>query len=162
MAAPVDQVPEYVARSYRRRAWPWALAGLVLVTVAAAYSGSDLSELARQHVGPHLLVASWFAAGATGGLLLLVATSIYAENVIISEAAVEYYRLGRRDLRILWKDVDRVVLHKSRKRPKGAVEIRGPKGASVVVDPRTMRFDQLEAAVLERANFFGLEVRNYR
>ncbi|MBM3473965.1 MAG: hypothetical protein FJX75_11905 [Armatimonadetes bacterium] len=162
MAAPVDQTPEYVTRSYRRRAWPWALAGMLLVMVAAIYSGSDLSELARQHVGPHLLVASWFAAGATGGLLLLVATSIYAENVVISEAAVEHYRLGRRDLRILWKDVERIVLHKSHKRPKGAVEIRGPKGSSVVVDPRTVGFDELEAAVLERAQFFGLEVRSYR
>jgi len=162
MAAPPDQTPEYVTRSYRRRAWPWALAGMLLVIVAAVYSGSDLSELARQHVGQHLLVATWFATGASGGLLLLVATAIYSENVVISEAAIEHYRLGRKDLRILWKDVDRIVLHKSRKRPKGAIEIRGPKGRSVVVDPRTLRFDQLEAAVLERAQFFSLEVRSYR
>jgi hypothetical protein len=162
MAAPPDQAPAYATRTYRRRAWPWALAGILLVMGAAVYTGSDLSELARQHVGQHLLVATWFGAGASGGLLLLVATAIYSETVVISEAAIEHYRLGRRDLRILWTDVDRIVLHKSRKRPKGAVEIRGPKGHSVVVDPRTTRFDRLEAAILERAQRFGIEVRSYR
>lgn len=158
-----DRPPDHYRYTvYRRPSWPWATVGVAMILAAGAYTGSDLSELARQRVGQHLLTASWFAIGAGGGLFLLIATAIFTEHIGIDDAAIEQSRLGRRDVRILWKDVERIVLHKGRKRPKGAIEVHGPQGRRIVAEPRLMRFDQLEAAILERAAFFGIEVRNYR
>jgi len=162
MTAQTQTSAEYPYQTYRRRSWPWAAMGVVLVLGAGVYTGSDLSELAREKVGQHLLTATWFGLSAFGGLCLLIATSIFMEHVGVDEAAIEQVRMGRRDVRLLWKDAERVVLHKSRKRAKGAVEVRGPHGRTVVADPRVRRFDDLEAAVLERAAFFGIEVRDYR
>jgi hypothetical protein len=162
MTSQTPEFGEYPYKTYRRAAWPWAVAGVLLVLGSSAYTGSDLAELAREKVGQQLLTAGWFGLSALGGLCLLIGTSLYMEHVGVDEAAVEQIRMGRRDVRLLWKDVDRVVLHKSRKRPKGAVEVRGPQGRVVMADPRLMRFDELEAAILERAEFFGIEVRDYR
>ncbi|MBM3497435.1 MAG: hypothetical protein FJX74_02085 [Armatimonadetes bacterium] len=157
-----DAPAEYPYQTFRRASWPWAVAGVLLILGAGVYTGSDLSELARQKVGQHLLTATWFALSAVGGLCLLVATSIFMEHVGLDDAAIEQIRMGRRDVRLLWKDVDRVVLHKSRKRPKGAVEVRGPQGRTVVADPRLRRFNDLETAILERAEFFRIEVKSHR
>jgi hypothetical protein len=162
VTSPSGPPAEYPYKTYRRASWLWAVVGILLVLGSGAYTGSDLSELARQKFGPHVLTATWFGLSAAGGLCLLIATSIFMEHVGVDEAAVEQIRMGRRDVRLLWKDVERVVLHKSKQRPKGAVEVRGPQGRSIVVDPRVMRFDRLEAAILERAAFFGIEVKSYR
>ena len=162
MASQSKPPTEYPYKTYRRASWPWAVVGVLLVLGAGAYTGSDLSELARQKIGQHVLTATWFGLSAIGGLCLLIATSIFMEHVGVDEAAIEQIRMGRRDVRLLWKDVERVVLHKSSKRPKGAVEVRGPQGRSIVADPRISRFGDLEAAILERAQFFGIEVKDYR
>jgi hypothetical protein len=159
---PTEDSTDHPYVAYRRRSWPWAAGGFALLVAAFAYTSSDLSELALHHVGQHVLTATWFGLAAGGALLLLVATAIYLEHVGIDEAAIEYCRLTGQDVRILWKDVERIVLHKSSKRPKGAVEVRGTRGRAVFVDPRLARFDELEAAILERAGFFGIEVKNYR
>jgi hypothetical protein len=162
MALPTEESTDRPYVAYRRRSWPWAAAGFALLLAAFAYTSSDLSELALQRVGQHVLTATWFGLAAGGGLLLLVATAVYMEYVGVDEAAIEHCRLTRQDVRLLWKDVDRIVLHKSSKRPKGVVEVRGPQGRAVFVDPRLARFDELEAAILERAGFFGIDVKSYR
>ena len=94
--------------------------------------------------------------------MLLIAAAVFTEHVGLDDAAIQQLRMGRKELRILWKDVHRIVLHKSRKRPKGAIEVCGPQGKRIIVDPRLAHFDKLEAAILERATAFGIEVRNYR
>jgi hypothetical protein len=71
-------------------------------------------------------------------------------------------RLGRKDIRILWPEVELIALHKSRRRPKGAVEIRGPRGARILADPRVIAFDRLEQLIRERAATFGVETKDYR
>jgi len=161
MSSP-DETVKYRYLAFRRPSWPWAAVGMVLVMAAAAYTGSDWSQLALERVGRHVLVASFFALGGGGALCLLVAASIFMEYVGVDEAAIEQIRMGRREVRILWKDVERIVLHKSKKRPKGAVEVRGPHGRSIVAEPRLAQFDRLEEAILERAGFFGIEVKSYR
>ena len=162
MASPHEETVEYPYLAFRRPSWPWAAVGMVLLMGAAAYTGSDWSQLALERVGRHVLVASFFGLAGGGALCLLIAASIFMEHVGVDEAAIEHIRMGRREVRVLWKDVERIVLHKSRKRPKGAVEVRGPQGRSVVADPRLARFDRLEEAILERAEFFRIEVKSYR
>ncbi len=148
-------------RMFRRSSWKWMLAGALCVMAATVYMGTDASELLRKALGHRAAMAVWYGLALSGGLLLLVGGLLFGEHVTIDEAAVEQFRWGRPRLRMLWINLERVTLYKSPKRIKGPVELWGA-GRSLRIDPGYMRYDQLEAEILDRAAALGAEVRNLR
>jgi len=162
MAGP-DLEPYVERKRIFRRAWlTWATSGAVIVFLSAAYNGTALHTLAEERMGPRSANAVTFLAGLAGVMLLLWSALTLCEHTAVSEAAIEQTGLGHRPRRFLWKDVDRVTLYKSLKRTKGPIDIRTKEARTLRLDPHLKGFDRLEEAVLERAAFFGIEVRDQR
>ena len=162
MAGP-DLEPYVERKRTFRRAWlAWVTSGAVIVFFSAAYNGSALHTLAEERMGARPANAVTFLAGLAGVMLLLWSALILCEHTAVSEAAVEQIGLGHRPRRFLWKDVDRVTLYKSARRGKGPIEIRTTEARTLRLDPHLKGFDLLEEAVLERAEFFGIEVNDQR
>jgi len=148
-------------RMYRRSCWKWLLAGGLCILAASLYAGTPPFELVRQSIGQRTAAAIWYALALSGGLLVFVAGLLLTEHVVVDEVAVELFRWGRPLLRMLWTNLERVTLYRSPKRSRGPVELWGA-GRSVRIDPGFMKFDELEATILERAAQLGVEVRDLR
>jgi hypothetical protein len=155
---PLDLPPP---RRYRRACWPWVIAGAVGVLGSAAYGGTGLSDLLSRHLGPGAVSGLMVGLMVAGGACLLIAALLFGEHVTIDHVAVEQFHWGSPPLRILWADVNRVVLHKPRRGTKGMIELRG-RGRYLRVDPALLGFDELEAAILEAAGNVGAEITDYR
>ncbi len=156
---PLENLPP--PRRYRRACWPWVIAGAVGVLASAAYGGTGVSDLVAKHLGPGAVSGLMVGLMAAGGVCLLIAALLFGEHVAIDDVAIEQFRWGSPPLRILWADVNRVVLHKPRRGTKGMVELRG-RGRYLRVDPALRGFDELEAAILQAAGRARAEIMDYR
>jgi hypothetical protein len=160
MAAPHTDASFPPPRRFRRACAGWFITGSVGVLASAAYMGTSASEVVVKYLGPGA-AAIGIGLMAAGGLCLLLGALHLGEYVAIDDVAIEQIRWGARPIRMLWADIDQVILHKSPKRPKGTIELRA-KGRSLRIDPRLLRFNELEESILREAAHFGARVTDYR
>jgi len=148
-------------RRFRRFCGHWAVVGLIGVVAAMAFASTPASQLAGKHLGPGAVTGITLSLWSFGGLCLAASALLLGEYVAIDDVAIQQFHLGSPAMRILWSDLERVILHKSRKGPRGMIEVWG-RGRSIRVNPATIRLDELETAILEQAARAGAEVRDYR
>jgi len=147
---------------FRRPFARWLVAGAVAVVVAAAYNGSPLHPALEKITGPVVANSITLAIGATGALTMLIGAFLLTEHTTVSEAGIEQYNLGRPGLRVLWHQVIRVTLYKHPKKPKGPIELLSGESRTMRLDPNLMRFDELEAIILDRVMSYTPDVRDHR
>jgi len=161
MAASEPTMPPPPPRRFRRFCGHWAVVGLIGVVAALAFAGTPVAQLAGKRLGPGAVTGVTLGLWSLGGLCLVVSAMLLGEYIAIDDVAIQQFHLGSPGTRVLWSDLERVILNKSRKGPRGMIEVWG-RGRSIRVNPATQRLDELEAAILEQAAEAGAEVRDYR